>query len=82
LWLSLICPEDYWIGEIMVETEVNVESVNVQLPSGGDFTFIDSIKGIIDSIVNTFRDADTYALTGLFMGVMLALMVTLLWRMV
>jgi surfactin synthase thioesterase subunit len=66
----------------MVETEVNVESVNVQLPSGGDFTFIDSIKGIIDSIVNTFRDADTYALTGLFMGVMLALMVTLLWRMV
>lgn len=82
MWLSLICPEDYWIGEIMVETEVNVESVNVQLPSGGDFTFIDSIKGIIDSIVNTFRDADTYALTGLFMGVMLALMVTLLWRMV
>ena len=66
----------------MVETEVNVESVNVQLPSGGDFTFIDSIKGIIDSIVNTFRDADTYALTGLFMGVMLALMATLLWRMV
>jgi surfactin synthase thioesterase subunit len=82
LWLLLICPEDYWIGERMVETEVNVSSVNVQLPSGGDFTFIDSIKGIIDSIVNTFRDADTYALTGLFMGVMLALMVTLLWRMV
>ena len=82
MWLSLICPEDYWIGEIMVDTTVEVNSVNVQLPSGGDFTFIDSIKGIIDSIVNTFRDADTYALTGLFMGVMLALMVTLLWRMV
>lgn len=82
MWLLLICPEDYWIGEIMVETQVEVQNVNVQLPAGGDFTFIDSIKGIIDSIVNTFRDADTYALTGLFMGVMLALMVTLLWRMV
>lgn len=66
----------------MVDTEVKVDNVNVQLPAGGDFTFIDSIKGIIDSIVNTFRKADEYALTGLFMGLMLALMATLLWRMV
>ena len=67
----------------MVDTEVAVEKVdvNVQLPSGGDFTFIDSIKGIIDGIVDSFRNADEYALTGLFMGFLLAMMVGLLWRM-
>lgn len=65
----------------MVDTTVDVQNVNVQLPSGGDFTFIDSIKGIIDGIVDSFRNADEYALTGLFMGFLLAMMVGLLWRM-
>ena len=64
----------------MVDTSVEVENVNVTLPSGNDFSFVDSIKGIIDNIVNSFRDADEYVLTGIFMGFMLSLMFITIWR--
>lgn len=66
----------------MVETEVTVDNVNVQLPSGGDFTFVDSIRSILDDTVTKIRNLEDEALTGVFMAFMLALCVVSLWRSV
>jgi len=66
----------------MVDTEVTVDNVNVQLPSGGDFTFVDSIRSILDDTVSKIRNLEDEALTGVLMAFMLAMCVVSLWRSV
>ena len=64
----------------MVETEIVTGDVNINLPSGQPFSFVDSIKNIFDGFIEDIMSKDVVALTAIFMSLMLIVAFVALWK--
>jgi len=64
----------------MVETEIVTGDVNINLPSGLPFSFVDSIKNIFDGFIEDIMSKDVVALTAIFMSLMLIVAFVALWK--
>ena len=64
----------------MAETEITTGAVNINLPDGVPYSFVDSIKGVFDDAVNKILSKDVVALTAIFMSLMLAVAMLALWK--
>mgnify|MGYP003633263660 CR=1 FL=1 len=65
----------------MGDTLINVDApVTVKLPEGRSFSFIDSIRDLVDDTVSKIMSYDTVALTAVFMSLMLIIAFVALWR--
>jgi len=62
-------------------SQVNVDApVNINLPEGQSYTFIDSIKGVFDNYVERLKDLDDEALTGIYMALLFGVTFIVIWR--
>jgi len=59
-----------------------VDNLNVQLPSGANFSFVDSIKNIFDGVRDSLLALDEVALTGIFVTLIIAFAMFVMWRAV
>lgn len=66
----------------MADNTVNVDNLNVQLPSGAPFSFVDSIKNVFDSVRDALLNADEIALTATFITLIIAFAMLVMWRAV
>lgn len=66
----------------MADNTVNVDNLNVQLPSGQPFSFVDSIKNVFDSVRDALLNADEIALTATFITLIIAFAMLVMWRAV
>lgn len=61
-------------------TEITTGPVNINLPSGQPFSFVDSIKNIFDGVVEDILEKDEVALTAIFMSLMLIIAFLTIWK--
>jgi len=65
-------------GDILVESP----QVQVNLPDGQPFTFVDSIRNWLDSVVDQLKSGSDEAVAALMITAMLLIAGTYIWRRV